>query len=347
MYYVLLGLFIYSFMLSIITKKSKLLSEILGIIILTFITFMIGLRYGVGIDYFNYQVAFDMRYDAFSYEPIYSFLMYFIKTKFDKFYYLTFIMILLTNIFIYLGLKKRNINGNYFLLSIFIYSSNMALVFFNLMRQGVAVAIFFYASKFIEERNFKKYLLYIFIGAGFHSSILILLPLYFVKNLNISKYKYLLLIVIGYIFTYTKIAQTILNFVAYKIPMFSKYYNHSYIFNKDIKILSLGVLLNIIFVLILLNFSKGKKYTIDVSYYLIGTIINILAISSFLFDRIGIYFFVFGISAIPQMIQSIDKKEINLIFFNIALIIAFIFFAESLFLNPQVLGLEYRSIFTK
>lgn len=347
MYYALLGLFMYAFILSIITKKSKLLSEILGIIILTFLTFMIGLRYGVGIDYFSYEAGFNMRYDAFAYEPIYSFLMYFIKTQFDKFHYLTWILIFLTNVFIYLGLKKRNVKREYLLLAILIYSSNVALIFMNAMRQGVAVAIFFYCSKFIEERNFKKYLFFILIGAGFHSSIILLLPLYFLKNINMSKTKYLVTVILSYILVYTRVAQTILNFFAYRIPMLSKYYNHRYIFNDNIDILSLGVLLNVVFIFALLNVIKEKEFQMEVNYYLIGTIINILAISSFMFDRIGIYFFVFGISAIPQIIKNIEKKEVEIIFFILALLVAISFFSQSLFLNSEVLRLEYRSIFSK
>lgn len=347
MYYTLLGLFIYAFLLSLITKKSRAMNEILAIIILTFITFMIGLRYGVGIDYFSYEVAFNTRYDAFVYEPIYSFFMYFIKNQFDKFHYLTFIMILIANSFIYLGLKKRNIEKNYLILSILIYTSNVALIFMNLIRQSVAVSIFFYASKYIEERKFKQYLAFIIIGAGFHSSILLLLPLYFIKNIRISKFKYLILIIASYIFAYTKSAHTILNFFAYRIPMFSKYYNHSYIFNENIKILSLGVLLNVIFIFILLNIAKEAKNNLDISYYLIGTIINVLAISSFMFDRIGLYFFIFGISAIPKLIQSIERKELRFLFFNLALLIALLFFVQSLFLNPQASMFEYKSIFSK
>lgn len=347
MYYALLGLFIYAFILLMITKKSKILSEILGIVILTYITFMIGLRHGVGIDYFNYEQAFNIRYDAFSYEPIYSFLMYFIKTQFDKFHYLTFIIILISNSFIYLGLKKRNIERKYLLLSLLIYSSNMALIFMNLMRQSVSVAIFFYASKFIEERNFKKYLFYIVIGAGFHSSMLLLLPLYFLKSIMISKHKYLIMVIASYTFVYTKLAQTILNFIAYRVPMFLKYYNHSYIFNDNFNILSLGVILNVVFIFILLNVVREEKNNFDVGYYLISTSINILAISSFMFDRIGIYFFIFGISAIPKLIQSIERKELRFMFFNLALLVALLFFVQSLFLNPQASMLEYRSIFSK
>lgn len=107
MYYILFGLIAYSLFLSTIIKKNNFLCKILIIIILSFFTFIVGLRYGVGIDYFSYESSFNINYKKFIYELIYLFLMYFIKSKFDKFYYLTFIMIFITNIFVYLGIKKE------------------------------------------------------------------------------------------------------------------------------------------------------------------------------------------------------------------------------------------------
>ncbi|MFC4409989.1 EpsG family protein [Chungangia koreensis] len=345
MYYFLLGLIIYAFLLSIITK-SRILSELLGVLLLSFLTLMIGFRYGVGIDYFNYEADFNMRYNSFSYEPIYSLLMYFIKTQFDKFHYLTFVMVFLTNIFIYLGLKKKNIKGIYLVLAIFIYSSNTALIFMNLMRQGVAVAIFFYASNYIKERKLIKFIIFMLLGAGFHYSILLLLPLYFIKDIKISINKYLVMVVLAYIFVYSGIAHIVFNFVAYRIPIYSHYYSLRGLFNEDVNILSLGVLLNIIFISLLMYFTKKeKKYQIDVNYYLIGTLINILAISSFMFDRIGIYLFIFGIAAIPKMIEHIPNKGKRMFFFILAVIVAFTFFAQSLFLNSETFRLEYKSIF--
>lgn len=348
MYYILFGSILYAFFLSTITKKSKLLSEILGIIILSFFTFIVGLRYGVGIDYFSYESSFHMNYNTFTYEPIYSFSMYFVKSIFDKFYYLTFIMIFITNIFIYLGLKKRNITGIYLILAIFIYLSNVGIVFINLMRQGVAVAIFFYASTYIKDRNLKKYIIFMLLGAGFHSSILLLLPMYFIKDIKFSKLNYLISVIVSYLFVYTRTSQTVINFFASHISIYSKYHNHKYLFNEDVNLLAFGVLLNVIFIFSLLLFvkNKDKSYGQEISYYLIGTLINILALSTFMFDRIGIYFFIFGIIAIPKMIESIKNKNVRLFFFVLAVLVATSFFTQSLFINPEALRLKYKSIFS-
>ena len=351
MYYIILGISIYFFILSIVTKKCRIFSEIFAIILFTLVTCMIGFRYGVGIDYSSYQEGFNIRYTDFSSgEYIYNFFRYIIKTKFDKFYYLTFLMILITNFFIYLGLKKRKVTGMYLILSIFIYSSNMAIIFMNLMRQGVAVAIFFYASNFIKDKKIVKYIIFILIGAGFHSSILFLLPLYFLKPKIWKNKKYLMLIFLSYICVYTKISQYTLNFITFKLPFYSnKYYNSEFLFNNNIKTISLGVLSNVIFIYLLSYFSEKKykdnKYLLEENYYKIGILINILSIATFMFDRIGIYFVVFGIIAIPNMIKRIENKKIKIVFLILALIISIASFAQNLLIDPQKNMLKYQSIF--
>lgn len=348
MYYIFGGLLIYAFSISIITKKHKVLSEILGLILLTFFTIFLGLRYGVGIDYFSYENSFQIHYNTFTYEPLYSMLMYIIKVYFDKFHYLTFIMLLLTNIFVYLGLKKRKIEGIYLLLALFIYFSNTAMVFMNLMRQGLAVAIFFYASTYISEKKFKIYLLYILLGAGFHSSILLLLPLYFFK-LNFNKKRYLLSVIICYILVYTNFALILINYVALRIPKYSHYYNSSLLMNDEVNILSFGVLLNIIVISTLLFTNKISivKYDNDINYYLIGTLFNVMALSTFMFDRLGIYFFVFGISAIPKILRNIEQRKMRTFLFVFVFFATAIYFSKVYLMNTESSALYYKSIFSK
>ena len=345
MYYVFLGLIIYIFSLSILTKKNKVFSEILGVLILSFFTVMVGLRYGVGIDYFSYENMFNLYYDAFKSEPIYSFIMYIIKNTTDKFYHVTLIMAFITNTFLYLGLKKRNIKGVYLLLALLIYFSNMGAIFMNAMRQGVAVAIFFYASTYIEKKSFKKYIFFILVGAGFHMSALLFIPLYFIRPV-FNKKRYYCSILACYSFVYFNIAIILINFIASKIPMYSHYHNSHFFKNASNNILALGVMLNVIFIGYLIVYNK-KKYNYELNFYLLGTLINILALSTFVFDRIGIYFFTFGIVAIPKIIKDIKNNRTRKLAFGLAIAIAIIYFSQVYLIHPESSSLYYRSIFSK
>lgn len=348
MYYYLLGLIIYSFVLLAITKKSKILGEILAILILTFITFMIGLRYEVGIDYHNYSLDFDVYYNKVSFEYIFYTIRYAVKMLFDKFYVLTFIMILTSNVYIYLGLKKRKIQGIYLILALMIYSSSMAIIFMNIMRQGVSIAIFFYSSVFIKERNFKKYFFYILLGAGFHLSILFLLPLYLLPNIKFKKASFFVAIISAYLLVYLRFVNYIINFIAYRVPFYSKYYNHQYLLNDDVNLLSLGVLLNVVFFYLLILFStEDENRKLDKTYYEIGLLLNIMTIATFMIGRIGVYFSIFGIVAIPQLIESIRDRRLRRLLFILAVLVSIGLFSQNFILNPGPLKLEYKSIFSQ
>src|SRR5690606_20588161 len=106
--------------------------------------------------------------------------------------------------------------------------------------------------------------------------------------------------------------------------------------------------INIIFLFILLSFLKRqpKENVNSVNYYMIGTCFNVLSLSSFMFDRIGIYFFVFQILVIPKLIEKIENRNLRLLLFIIAIIIATIFYVQSVIINSESLNLEYNSIFS-
>lgn len=351
MYSIYLWLILYSFFLVMVTKKNKVISEVLGIVIIFTLTIIIGFRYGVGVDYFAYEEAFHLYYNKFFFEPFYSFLNFYIKITVGKFYYVTFIMILITNIFIYLALKKRNISGIYLLLSLLIYSSNMALVFMNAMRQGVAVAIFLYASSFIKERKFKNYLILILIGAGFHFSILFMLPVYFLNRINISIKRYIFYIIISYLFVYTLLAQKLINYISSLLPTrYSRYYNSEMFFLEEVNIFSIGVLIKVVLSIVLLilivkSNKKNNNYTMETNFYMLGIIMTILSLSTFMFDRIGYFFYIFEVLVIPLLIKEIENNQIRHVLFLLTLSIAVLFFIQNLFINAELLQLEYQSIF--
>ena len=55
------------------------------------------------------------------------------------------------------------------------------------VRQSIAIALFFYSIKFIIERKVINYLLIIIIASLFHTSVLILMPIYFFNNINFNR----------------------------------------------------------------------------------------------------------------------------------------------------------------
>ena len=88
--------------------------------------------------------------------------------------------------------------------AIFRYSRNIPLTiliflalgcyYFSLngMRQSVAIAIFFYALKFIEKRKLKKYLLCLLFAFSFHTTALLYIPFYWITRVRITSKQVLL-----------------------------------------------------------------------------------------------------------------------------------------------------------
>ena len=66
-------------------------------------------------------------------------------------------------------------------LSLFVYiASGIYTVSMNGIRQSLAAAIIFAATKYILDGNFKKFLLVILLASTIHQTALIFIPIYFI-----------------------------------------------------------------------------------------------------------------------------------------------------------------------
>lgn len=135
--------------------------------ILTYI--FTGVNYGVSE---NYEIGFQLvcaiskalHLSYFGFILVYSILFY---------------------ILMYKGLKPYSKNWA-LLISVFMYK----IMFYNTfisIRQGMTLAIFCHALHFIEEKKPFKYFLACFIAFYIHRGALLLFPLYFLRNVQISK----------------------------------------------------------------------------------------------------------------------------------------------------------------
>ena len=62
------------------------------------------------------------------------------------------------------------------------------------MRQSITLAIFFLSLKYIEEKKPLKYFGSIIVASLIHSAALILIPVYFIRLVKLTKKKIILLI---------------------------------------------------------------------------------------------------------------------------------------------------------
>ena len=145
-----------------------------------------GLRANIG-DTFYYMHAYNIQ--DFTWEYIFSekdfgfgILQMLLKNYISEDpQILIFTTALLTNVFIVLPLFKYSKMVE---LSLYVYiTGGLFLVTMNAIRQTLAAAIAFAATKYLIEGDWKKYFAVILIASTFHQTALLLIPVYFIVQL--------------------------------------------------------------------------------------------------------------------------------------------------------------------
>lgn len=192
----LLGLFV--ILLSSIPKSIfKYGLELSWITIFIFL----AIRYDFGNDYLDYKYAFDeinqFHYfsidDEYHYEPGWQLLCRLFKPF--GFYWMIAV-ITAFECFVLYRFIKDNVPERYYWLSNFIYifSPSLLLIGSSMMRQMLSIVIFVWAIRYIQQRRIIPYILCIFIASQFHSSAVILYPVYlltYITNNRLNKNQFI------------------------------------------------------------------------------------------------------------------------------------------------------------
>ena len=151
------------------------------VFIILFFSLMMGFRYDVGTDYFSYQEGYIYNFDVGKGEVLFigiRELFNYLKLHYSI--YFSFLAFLNISFFV-LAFKR---NAFVIPLLLFFLLTNGDWIFWmNGIRQAIAMCIWIYALNFIEKKQFWLYLFYCLLAIGFHTSAVILIPLYWVlKN---------------------------------------------------------------------------------------------------------------------------------------------------------------------
>lgn len=181
---------------SFFSKKSTGRNGIL-IILIILLMFYSCRNYTVGTDTLNYVSHYVYNYDRYQYgfnnevEIGYQYLDYLI-TKFTRNYFWLFFVCGAITIYSYLYIINKYANN--FIFSLFIYLFFGFYTFaFNGLRQGIAMAICFFALPYLLDKKALKYFVLIFLASLFHISSLIMFFIYFLIHFKIKlEYKMLI-----------------------------------------------------------------------------------------------------------------------------------------------------------
>ncbi|MFB6649366.1 EpsG family protein [Bacillus toyonensis] len=300
-----------------------------------------GLRNNIGDTYFYmhaYNVTeFNWEYIQNNKDMGFNIFQMILKGYTDNPQAMVFITALITNLLIVVTLYKYS---RLIEISLYVYiTSGMYLVSMNGIRQYLAAAIVFAATKYIFDGNWKMYVLIVLLASTFHQSALVLIPVYFlIRRRAWSGITFILLflavlIVIGFN-QFTEVL-----FKAIEDTQYSQY--------KEFHEGGANILRVVVdsTPLILAYIGRDRlreifpKCDVIVNMALLGTVFMFISTQNWIFARFSIYFGLYQLILIAWVIKLFTKKDRKLIYYSI-LLCYFIYFVYE---HIITLGVIYKS----
>ena len=235
----------------------------------------------------------------------------------------------------------------YFYLCIFTYMSLYSLFFYHLsmIRQSIAISLFFYSIKFIYNKKFKEYIFIIIIATFFHKSAILLLPVYFFIQVNTLKIMYYnLFLIFCYIISLNRKYMINLYMTILKILNMENYIY--YIFTKSggelFSFKNIVIILVTYVFLYLLKNEKNEKYKLVLKILILNNLIYIFSMGAgiLILNRIVDYFKIFYIFFPIIMLKKIYKIRIKNLNIKNIFIISYIIFMNLYFINTYIKSIE-------
>lgn len=315
--------------LSAFGQRYKIARILLFIVAVCFL----GLRYDVGTDYQNYERIFYYG-DIFFLEPGNQ-LLYYIATLFhgDETKILFFLYSFLTYLFLFLTFQNKKFNYSLTACLVIIFTLTFLA---NGIRQALAISIFLFSYRYIEERKLLKYTILTILAVLFHTSLIIVWPLYFIVNHSFKIQYYVALYLLSIILSQVGIDQLLRPFM-HILEIIPEYSNH--VENNAEGYLSFGILFRVliyfVLFLLLLKHKYHEREPILFNMYYLSILLFNIRIGSYIVNRVVVIFDFYQYFLLPILL--LDKsckgkyRQLYIFFFVLAyssLLIQSIFFDE-------------------
>ena len=192
-------------------------------------------------------------------------------------------------------------------LSVYLYITLYYYFFsFNYMRQFIAMAIVINSWYLLKRKRFKLYFIFLVLGTMFHTTAIIGI-LFLVIYINRKNIK-----IIPWIYGCTIILLLSMNvFIEYLFKFFPRYiwYSGDYL-NKTGGVMIVVLYCSIFLITFLLKPQKlNEEYNMLLILASICSGLSILGYYYFIFVRPSLYFNIFSIIIIPELLQRFEKKS--------------------------------------
>lgn len=226
-----------------------------------------------------------------------------------------YILLTLILMYIYIFLEKKT-RYTLFVISIYLSENLLSAFFEPILRQLLALVIFLFAMEDLIKKR-KIYFFKVFLAYLFHSSAIILFPIFFIKR-KIYKKKKLLILFLGLmmgIFILPEFIKIIVKNISY-LNVYSYYLNSNKFIGKGLNLNRLIVLTIKIIIYIIpvfyLNGKIKKRQTTTILFYnltILYVSVYILQQSVEILVRFNMYFNLFYIILVEKMIGKIKLRK--------------------------------------
>ncbi len=172
------------------------------------------------------------------------------------------------------------------------------------LRQELGISVAMFALPFLQRRKLLPYFAIVLLAGLCHSSLFILLPVYFIAAIPPNRW------MIGlYATAFMSViffSEILLKWFVALLPRFSMYTPDSYYLKgRDINTVIIWVIVVLIAALLYKRLlERDKNNLVLFNLFLWGTLIMTLTMKHFIFQRVALVFLPFSVVLIPEMVQS-------------------------------------------
>lgn len=266
-------------------------------------------RYGLGNDYYSYIYIFRNIQDAsglaifnLGYEPAFTVITKLISlftSNVNVMYAIYALLILAPTAYAIFRYSENIWMSTMMFISLTFFYCSLSFI-----RQSIAFAVILCAYKYMKERNHFKVLLFIFIACLFHSTVIIMIPIYliaaFVKPTKITVPIYGVLTALVYFLSWP-----ILRLAVVILPQYKGYLNLNFITQgyKPIYLIVPAIIAALAIAAHFTGYGKAhpKESSIFTNFAIFNFIIWFIATKHFVIERFSMYIYIIMIMFIPSI----------------------------------------------
>lgn len=302
--------------------------------------FVMGLKhYSVGVDWKQYIFRYEnsiLEFELGKGEWLYNYFVTVLKNigVSNQGYIMIVALIISTLFTIFFYRYSKNIFLSFYLhICIGLFTMSMSGV-----RQTIAIGVILISFRYLiiegTMKNFLKFTICVVVAYFIHNSAIVFLPVYFLKNIIISKKKGVIILLISC--STLIIREQIAPLVGFFMP--ERYYSRYELLTSSNPINKLLIITAILIPVACLLFWNNIKELSEKDkkiYYLLfimaclNIVVNILSLNSNIIGRLALYFIPYNMVLIPNIITSIKNKDMRIIAIYVCIIFPIIQFSIS------------------